>query len=216
VSTTVCTPHPGQTRDCLDPWGMAYVKADGAVSLCCWSRPIGNVKEGTIDALLHNEASREMRRGLLTGAMPHDCVVCPARALVPVDDFRRKVEEFVAYDGRQEMLALRARLHGVQETLVQERRTHQEVDKEFARLRTIAKGFEEQLRAQALLAAELAERVEHLELERGHLRAHVELLVEDAHALSEGRAPILRIVYRWMRGRARSLLGRNRMATPRA
>ncbi len=218
MSTNVCTPHAGQTRDCLDPWKMAYVKADGEVSLCCWSKSIGNVKDGTINDLLHNEASREMRRGLLTGAMPHDCVVCPARPLVPVPELRRKVEDFAADDGRQEMLALRSRLHGVQEALVQERRIHADVDKEFEKLRESVRSLQEQLKAHEGLKAQLdemadrearlLERLGRLELERGHLQAHLGLLLEDAHALAEGRAPILRIVYRWVRGRARSMFGR--------
>jgi len=225
VSTNVCTPHEGQTRDCLDPWKMAYVKADGEVSLCCWSKSIGNVKNGTINDLLHNQASREMRRGLLTGSMPHDCVVCPARPLMPVTDFKKKVEEFVSDDGRQEMLALRSRLHGVQETLVQERRIHADVDKEFENLRESITALQEKLKAQAVFEtqlkemvgreARLVERLNRLELERGHMQAHLDLLLEDAHAISEGRAPIARIAFRWMRGRMRRAFGRG-PATPAA
>ena len=93
---TVVAPRPGETRDCLDPWKMSFVHADGSVTLCCWSRPVGNIKDAPFGDLLLNDASKEMRRGLLTGRMPEDCVHCPARTLVPVAEFRRKVERFVA------------------------------------------------------------------------------------------------------------------------
>src|SRR6187402_3534660 len=62
---TVVAPRPGETRDCLDPWKMSFVHADGAVSLCCWSRPVGNIKDAPFGEILMNEAAREMRRGLL-------------------------------------------------------------------------------------------------------------------------------------------------------
>ena len=81
---TVVAPKPGETRDCLDPWKMSFVHADGSVTLCCWSRPVGNIKDAPFGEILMNEAAREMRRGLLTGRIPDDCVRCPARMLVPV------------------------------------------------------------------------------------------------------------------------------------
>src|SRR6185369_13469147 len=149
-------------------------------------KPVGNVKDGTINDLLHNPASREMRRGLLTGEMPTDCVVCPARALVPVGDFRKKVEEFVADDGRQELLALRSRLHGVQETLVQQKRHHERIAAEYDGLKAHEKELQEQVAQLAAREADLLSNVRHLELQGEHLRRHVALLVDEAHAIGEG------------------------------
>lgn len=181
-------PHPGETRDCLDPWKMTFIKADGSVSLCCWSAPVGNIAEAPVDQILHNAASREMRRGLLTGEMPVDCVKCPARMLMPVAEFRGKVERFLADDGRTERTALRARLHATQENVVA--------------LRHHASNVEQH-------AHEIEQHVRNLEEEREHLRRHVGQLTERVDAVAEGRMPLTRVLGSWTRGRLRrSALGR--------
>lgn len=182
---TVVAPSPGETRDCLDPWKMSFVHADGSVTLCCWSRPVGNIKDAPFGDVLLNDASKEMRRGLLTGRMPEDCVHCPARTLVPVADFRRKVERFVADDGRQELLKLRGELYTVREDMV---RTRKHV-------------------------TTLQEHVRNLEDEREHLRLDNTNLKEAELAVREGRVPLRELLVRWTRGRLRrTALGRWWMA----
>jgi len=178
---TVVRPRPGETRDCLDPWKMSFVHADGSVSLCCWSRSIGNIKDARFGELLVNDASREMRRGLLTGRLPEDCVRCPARTLVPVAELRRKVEAFVADDGRQELLRLRGDHYALQEDMVRARR-----------------------HIESLLG-----HVANLEDERRHLRLNAATLQAAVDAVREGRGSPVELLYRWTRGRLRrSALGR--------
>ena len=185
---TVVAPKPGETRDCLDPWKMSFVHADGSVTLCCWSRAIGNIKDAPFGELLMNDASREMRRGLLTGRIPEDCVRCPARTLVPVAELRAKVAAFVADDGRQEILKLRSRVYSLQEDLVLAR-------KHLA-------GSEE---ARAALVAH----VTNLDEERQHLRLHNTNLLDAVNQVVEGRGSLARLVIRWTRGRwRRSAIGR--------
>ena len=179
---TVVAPRSGETRDCLDPWKMSFVHADGSVTLCCWSRPVGNIKDAPFGELLLNDASKEMRRGLLTGRMPDDCVHCPARTLVPVAEFRRKVEAFVADDGRQELLKLRSRNYGLQEDLVLARK---------------------HLAGSEQARAALLEHVAQLEEERAHLRQHNTNLLDSVNQVIEGRASLPRLVLRWTRGRMR-------------
>ncbi|HZL98636.1 MAG TPA: SPASM domain-containing protein [Planctomycetota bacterium] len=185
---TVVAPKAGQTRDCLDPWKMSFVHADGAVTLCCWSRPVGNIKDAPFADVLMNDAAREMRRGLLTGRIPEDCVHCPARTLVPVAEFRSKVERFVADDGRQELLKLRSQVYTLQEDLVLAR-------KHLA-------GSEE-------ARAALAQHVSNLEEVQQHLRVHNTNLHDQVNQVLEGRGSLPRLVLRWTRGRLRrSALGR--------
>jgi hypothetical protein len=185
---TVVQPKPGETRDCLDPWKMSFVHADGSVSLCCWSRSIGNIKDAPFAELLMNDASKEMRRGLLTGRLPDDCVRCPARTLVPVAQFRKKVEAFVVDDGRQELLKLRGQLYTLQEDMVKAR-------KHLA-------GSEE-------ARAALLQHVANLEEVQKHLRLHNTNLLDSVHQVIEGRGSLLRLIVRWTRGRLRrSAFGR--------
>jgi hypothetical protein len=185
---TVVAPKPGETRDCLDPWKMSFVHADGSVSLCCWSRSIGNIKDAPFEELLMNDASKEMRRGLLTGRIPEDCVRCPARSLVPVAKFRKKVEAFVADDGRRELLKLRGQLFTLQEDMVKAR-------KHLA-------GSEE-------ARAALVQHVANLEQVQEHLRLHNTNLLDAVNQVIEGRGSLPKLVYRWTRGRLRrSALGR--------
>ena len=178
---TVVQPKPGETRDCLDPWKMSFVHADGAVTLCCWSRPVGNIKDQPFAAILTNDMSREMRRGLLTGRIPEDCVHCPARTLVPVAQFRKKVEAFVADDGRQELLKLRGDHYLLQEDMVRGRKH----------------------------VRSLEEHVANLEAERGHLQRHAADLQAAVDAIYEGRVSPFRLAWRWTKGRLRrTALGR--------
>ncbi|MGQ0551678.1 MAG: SPASM domain-containing protein [Planctomycetota bacterium] len=184
-----CEPAPGETRDCLDPWKMAYVKADGAVTLCCWSQPVGNVKHNTIQEILHDEPARALRRGLLTGQMPDDCIRCPARGLVSTEALRQKVDEYVSDDDRREMMAVRARLHGLQEEVVQLRHHASNLEADRDNWRTHARNLEE---------------------ERAHLRGVITGLTTQAEALSEqvaaveqGRVPLGGLIRTWLRGRVR-------------
>ncbi len=80
-----------ETRDCLDPWTTVYINATGEVATCCWSKPIGNLNDQTIDEILEGEPVRAYRSGLLTGDLPEDCAKCPARAHVPLGELEKKL-----------------------------------------------------------------------------------------------------------------------------
>lgn len=68
------------TRDCTDPWRKLYINAEGDVSLCCWSSPVGNLRHTPLEALRNGEAAHKMRAGLLSGELPSACAACEVRA----------------------------------------------------------------------------------------------------------------------------------------
>lgn len=195
MTNYVVEPQPGQTRDCLDPWKMAFVKADGSVALCCWSLPVGNIKQGTLNQILHGEPARDMRRGLLTGHMPGECVRCPARELIPVEDLKRKVTRYLAEGDREETLALRARFNKLQEEHVAMHRKVVELEPRLSIAEREVTGLQAHAR--------------NLEDEREHLRRHVALLADRVHGLDEGRMSLPKVLYVWTRGFVRRVfLGR--------
>lgn len=165
-------PGPGETRDCLDPWKMSFVHADGGVSLCCWSRAIGSIHTTPVNEILEGEAARGMRRGLLTGRVPVDCVRCPSRNVVPLATLRKKVEAHLSGDNRQERMELRAKAYALQDEVACVRRERDAI----------------------------REHIGNLEEEREHLRKHNEMLVETVNSIHEGRANIFRVVGSWCRG----------------
>ena len=202
MTNFVLEPQPGQTRDCLDPWKMAFVKADGSVSLCCWSSPVGNIKQRTLNEILHDEPARAMRRGLLNGHMPGECVRCPARELIPLDDLKRKVQRYLAEGDREETLALRARFNQLQETHVVLHRKLTDLEPKLK----VAEGE----------VANLGLHVRNLEDEREHLRRHVALLVDRVHGLDEGRMSLPKVVYIWTRGFVRRVFLGKKPSPPAA
>ena len=173
-------PGPGETRDCLDPWKLSFVHADGGVSLCCWSRSIGSIKTTPVDEILKGDAARAMRRGLLTGRVPVDCVRCPSRSLVPLASLRKSVEEYMSADDSQGRRQLRKQVYGLHEQVASLRREREATSQHIA----------------------------NLEEERAHVLKHNEMLVERVTSIHEGRASLLRLVGSWCRGRARRMLGR--------
>jgi Iron-sulfur cluster-binding domain len=200
MTNFVLEPQPGQTRDCLDPWKMAFVKADGSVSLCCWSSPVGNIKQRTLNEILHDEPARQMRRGLLNGHMPGECVRCPARELIPLEDLKLKVQRYLAEGDREETLALRARFNKLQEdhVLIHRRITE----------------LEPKLKVAEVEVANLQVHAHNLEEEREHLRQHVALLVDRVHGLDEGRMSLPKVLYVWTRGFVRRVFLGRKPATP--
>lgn len=81
----------GLTRDCLDPWIYVEVKVDGAVSLCCVRRPVGNLARQSLAHILHSDHARALRRDLLTGKPDAVCRNCGLRGVTTPANLRRKV-----------------------------------------------------------------------------------------------------------------------------
>lgn len=54
---------------CNAPWVSAVIEADGTVRPCFFHKPIGNLRDGTLDQVINGEAGRAFRAGL---DMPSD------------------------------------------------------------------------------------------------------------------------------------------------
>lgn len=79
------------TRDCTDPWTTVFVKVNGDVAPCCWARPIGNLKQNTMEEIVAGELALTLRKQVLSGALPTDCVQCPARGTIETGALAAKV-----------------------------------------------------------------------------------------------------------------------------
>ncbi len=96
-----------ETRRCLDPWTMVYVRATGEVAPCCWSRPIGDLREDPLDRILESAEARALRRELLSGELGPDCAACPAREHTSPAELREAVARLVEEDRSGSDFALR-------------------------------------------------------------------------------------------------------------
>jgi hypothetical protein len=80
------------TRDCLDPWFMAYVSADRTVKPCCPHSAIGVLSHDvSLSDVLNGAEIRELRRSLLAGELDAECASCPTRPLTDPASLRLKV-----------------------------------------------------------------------------------------------------------------------------
>lgn len=70
---------PAQTRDCLDPWELVFVRVDGTVALCCFAPHVGNLADAPLPEILDGAAARRVRETLLNGQLDDACRCCPAR-----------------------------------------------------------------------------------------------------------------------------------------
>ncbi|MFZ0930341.1 MAG: SPASM domain-containing protein [Syntrophobacteraceae bacterium] len=91
----------GQTRDCLDPWGLASIQATGEVAPCCFGGNVGNLSaDGTLENILNGPEIIKYRKGLLTGDIISPCRSCPSKGLVNVKGLLQKVKDYLAYAER--------------------------------------------------------------------------------------------------------------------
>jgi radical SAM protein with 4Fe4S-binding SPASM domain len=75
-------PAPGETRDCTDPWFQPFMQTNGDVQPCCWFyAPLGNINERPFNEIVNSVEFQELRRQLLTGDLPPNCITCPARGI---------------------------------------------------------------------------------------------------------------------------------------
>jgi len=89
-------PAPRETRDCLDPWRIAFVHASREVRPCCfYEETLGQLDWETLPDIVNGPRFRDLRRGLLSGDLPRSCATCNARPLIGVDLLRAKVKEYV-------------------------------------------------------------------------------------------------------------------------
>ena len=88
-------PPPGTTRNCIDAWAMAFVRNDGGVCICCYTPPVGNLKEAPLEEVLNSEQAMKYRNGLLTGQLLPNCVNCPDKLIVPMIVLESRVKNFL-------------------------------------------------------------------------------------------------------------------------
>jgi MoaA/NifB/PqqE/SkfB family radical SAM enzyme len=75
-------PRAGQTRDCLDPWNLPFLRANGDLWPCPWFySPLGNVHAEPFDKLMNGSELRKLRHELLTGDLRVACRQCPSRGI---------------------------------------------------------------------------------------------------------------------------------------
>ncbi|GJL53167.1 MAG: hypothetical protein NPIRA02_02990 [Nitrospirales bacterium] len=100
VTTYSAQPQSGQTRDCLDPWNYAIVRADGGVTPCCFYSPVGSLSSGqSINDILNNSSIKRLRQNLLSGDLDTACRTCPGRPLTDCGTLREKVRDHLAQTG---------------------------------------------------------------------------------------------------------------------
>jgi hypothetical protein len=93
------------TRDCVDPWKMVMLKANGDVSLCCWGESVGSIHREELAAIVSGERARATRARLLSGELGRDCLECPARGWTTPSALRDRLEPML--DAERELRALR-------------------------------------------------------------------------------------------------------------
>jgi MoaA/NifB/PqqE/SkfB family radical SAM enzyme len=87
-----------QTRDCLDPWSFFLIKSDRDVLPCCWHPPIGTITEGkSLEEILNNTSIQILRKRLLTGDLPLDCIQCPSKGWTSTGELKKRVTKYL-YD----------------------------------------------------------------------------------------------------------------------
>ena len=97
----------GCTRQCLDPWRMLFIKANGDVLPCCARAAVGSLNAGaSLEDIANCENIRALRGELLSGAVSEICRNCHVYPWVPVEVFRQQVAGFVdssgsVFDGRR-------------------------------------------------------------------------------------------------------------------
>lgn len=89
-------PFAGQTRDCLDPWRIAFVQADASVRPCCFfEEKLGTLMTDSLVDVVEGSAFHTLRREMVTGELRPNCRSCSARPLIDRAAFERKLAEFL-------------------------------------------------------------------------------------------------------------------------
>ncbi len=92
---------PDQTRDCLDPWRIAFVQADASVRPCCFfEEKLGTLMTDSLLDVVEGDAFHTLRRELVTGALRPNCRSCSARGLINRAAFERKLAAYL--DGERQ------------------------------------------------------------------------------------------------------------------
>jgi len=188
---------PARTRNCVDPWNMVFIRADGRVHLCCWAPAIGRLGERELEEILEGPEAREIRRGLLTGELTESCRNCPARAELSTERLHEKVEGLVLakeISDAEELHGLRVEVRHWREEAHLLRVHGDELETERDALKGHTEAIESRLRG---LEAHNAK----VEAEMKHLRAHL-ANIEAEHEQLVGHTRNLERILRKIHGMA--------------
>lgn len=84
-------PKETETRNCIEPWHKAFIRANGDVHLCCNNSLIGNIKDEPFEQLINNHKAKAYRQGLLDGKLMPSCVKCPDKGVISQSKLRELV-----------------------------------------------------------------------------------------------------------------------------
>ena len=89
------------TRDCLDPWRIAFVQADASVRPCCFfEEKLGTLATESLTEVVEGMEFRKLRRELLTGELRPNCRSCSARPLIDRAAFVKKLSAMAEAEAR--------------------------------------------------------------------------------------------------------------------
>jgi MoaA/NifB/PqqE/SkfB family radical SAM enzyme len=95
ATATAVTTNVKMTRNCHEPWYNCMVQVDGSVRPCCTYSGLGRLDgSNSIEDIYDGSEMIELRKGLLTGDLMHDCRVCPHTAMLPVEIFQEETRKF--------------------------------------------------------------------------------------------------------------------------
>jgi radical SAM protein with 4Fe4S-binding SPASM domain len=85
-----------QTRDCLDPWRIAFVNADASVRPCCFfEEKLGTLLNQSLPEIVEGDAYRKLREEMVTGELRPNCRSCSARPLIDRAEFQSKLSGYL-------------------------------------------------------------------------------------------------------------------------
>ena len=85
-----------QTRDCLDPWRIAFVQADASVRPCCFfEEKLGTLMTHSLEEVVEGEPFHKLRREIVSGELRPNCRSCAARPLIDRNAFQQKLAAYL-------------------------------------------------------------------------------------------------------------------------
>jgi len=89
-------PSSTQTRDCLDPWRIAFVNAAASVRPCCFfEEALGTMRNQSLHEVVEGDAYRKLREEIVTGSLRPNCRSCSARPLIDRTAFQAKLSAYL-------------------------------------------------------------------------------------------------------------------------
>jgi MoaA/NifB/PqqE/SkfB family radical SAM enzyme len=81
-----------KTRNCVDPWNVAFVQSNGGVRPCCFiDSTFGQLSTQSLGDIIEGEPFLRLREELLSGKLRPSCASCPAREVVDVSVLEERV-----------------------------------------------------------------------------------------------------------------------------